>query len=259
MHETSHLPDRLKTKAALKFLGAAACAGVGVVLVGQQVRLRRAVEQQRLLQVQNDALIAKNEALQYEATRDGLTGLLNKAAFKNEIEELVKKRESFGVSFIDMDGAKLINDDPRFGHEFLDSLLARLGARLGERFHRKDEIMTHETKINGDIDQPTEEGTLGRYGGDEFGNVVRLNGDNGRREPDPKIQMENSNGYLREVLDEFAAEECAAHEGLQFGFSIGYAIWDPKNPQSPKELLKAADDAMYADKRQRKSQLESAT
>ena len=88
--------------------------------------------------------------LSFEATHDPLTGLQNRRAFTERLDEAVRgareRGEHHAVGFIDLDRFKVVND--RFGHAVGDRLLHEI-ARVMGRVVR-----------GGDV--------LARIGGDEF-------------------------------------------------------------------------------------------
>ncbi|BAZ12304.1 diguanylate cyclase/phosphodiesterase with extracellular sensor [Calothrix sp. NIES-4071] len=98
--------------------------------------------------------------LEYNANHDALTGLLNQTAFKQKLEEAIKRRDSaatisnssksyayhFAVLFLDLDYFKLINDS--LGHMMGDELLIEVTKRLQSCILPND--------------------TIARFGGDEF-------------------------------------------------------------------------------------------
>lgn len=79
------------------------------------------------------------------ANHDPLTGLANRHALKAQFD-ILKKRGSLSVAFIDLDDFKNVNDT--FGHRSGDEVLLQLSERLKEAC--------------------TESVTIGRIGGDEF-------------------------------------------------------------------------------------------
>lgn len=98
---------------------------------------------------------------EYNAHHDALTGLLNQTAFKQKLEEAIKRRNNadntiidinkksgfnFAVLFLDLDFFKLINDS--LGHIIGDILLVEVTKRLQSCILPKD--------------------TIARFGGDEF-------------------------------------------------------------------------------------------
>jgi diguanylate cyclase (GGDEF)-like protein len=101
-------------------------------------------------------LDAANAQLAERASRDDLTGLVNRAHFLSLASaaciEVDHDKEFVAVAFVDLDGMKSIND--RYGHRTGDTVLARVGQQLREAC------------------QPGE--VAARLGGDEFAVLARL-------------------------------------------------------------------------------------
>lgn len=73
-------------------------------------------------------LYRQHSTLEAASRTDGLTGLLNRRAFDNDLDAIDAAGSSFAVVFIDLDGFKTLND--RFGHAVGDSLLRGYGTWL---------------------------------------------------------------------------------------------------------------------------------
>ncbi|MET0505309.1 MAG: EAL domain-containing protein [Luteibacter sp.] len=90
------------------------------------------------------------ERLNHQATHDELTGLPNRRALRERLDELVAQcradHSGLMVLFIDLDHFKVIND--ALGHTLGDQVLRDVTLRLGDALH--------------------ESGHVGRFGGDEF-------------------------------------------------------------------------------------------
>lgn len=87
--------------------------------------------------------------LEYCASHDIMTNVLNKASFEKKISNILEnatKEDNHALFFVDLDDFKYVND--KYGHAFGDVLLAEIGERF--RLNIRD----------GDI--------IGRVGGDEF-------------------------------------------------------------------------------------------
>ena len=153
--------------------------------------------------------------LSFEATHDPLTGLQNRRAFTERLEEAVRgareRGEHHAVGFIDLDRFKVVND--RFGHAVGDRLLHEI-ARVMGRVVR-----------GGDV--------LARIGGDEFALLLA-----NCRLDDARHVAEK----LRAAVDNYRIQ----HEGevLDVGVSIGLAPIEAETT-SGTDALAEADAACY--------------
>lgn len=146
---------------------------------------------------------------------DALTGLPNKRLALERLQQALWLGQRSGavtaLLFIDLDGFKAVND--QLGHDAGDELLCLLAGRLQGSVRLGD--------------------TAARLGGDEF-IVLMPELDT----PEPAVQM------ARRILA--AVQQPLAIQGrdVVVGASIGIAC-SPAHGQTPGELLKAADRAMY--------------
>ncbi|DAB38014.1 MAG: hypothetical protein A2023_04710 [Sulfuricurvum sp. GWF2_44_89] len=167
---------------------------------------------------QHNQLRAQKNALQYQATHDALTGLANRILFSERLEHAIKKSKErhsqMALLFIDLDHFKEINDS--LGHEAGDEVLTIVTNRL------------HETIQNEEV--------LARFGGDEF--TVIIEG----------LQKAEEAMLLAEKILKVLSEPITVdHNELYVGCSIGISLY-PDNGDTPQDLLKYADAAMYAAK-----------
>jgi len=144
-----------------------------------------------------------------EARRDGLTGLLNRRAFDERLEDLVAGERPFEIALLDLDDFKRTNDE--LGHQAGDAVLCAF-ARVVQRTLRADEEVY-------------------RFGGDEFALL---------------IEGENAVSHVVERLLE-AARLHRRPRPLPT-VSAGVAV-SPADGRSKARLLARADDALYAAKR----------
>jgi diguanylate cyclase (GGDEF)-like protein/PAS domain S-box-containing protein len=153
--------------------------------------------------------------LEHRAFHDALTGLANRALFRDRIEHTLARsgRETdlcYGVLYLDLDSFKVVNDT--LGHAVGDSVLV----------HVADVIRA----CIRDVD------TAARLGGDEFS--VILDG------------MRDQSGAARvaqRLLDDLKAPVTIRGHEVQIDASIGIAIADAG--QDPDTFLRNADIAMY--------------
>ena len=92
-----------------------------------------------------------SEQLNYQATHDPLTGLVNRREFEMRLSRVVKSchedESEHALCYIDLDQFKVVNDT--CGHDAGDELLRQISALLDDKVRTRD--------------------TIARLGGDEFG------------------------------------------------------------------------------------------
>ncbi len=153
------------------------------------------------------------------AHHDALTGLANRAAVTQQIEEAAARQrrrgDSFTVLLLDLDRFKHVNDT--LGHSAGDALLREAAARL--------KALLRETDV------------LARLGGDEF--AIIQSGEASQRE---------AAGALADRVIEIIAKpfDIDGNE-VNIGTSIGIAL-APEHGTNPDSLLKMADMALYGAK-----------
>jgi diguanylate cyclase (GGDEF)-like protein/PAS domain S-box-containing protein len=158
------------------------------------------------------------EELAHQAFHDSLTGLSNRAVFRDRVDHALtrsaRQDSSLTVLLLDLDGFKMINDS--LGHDVGDDLLVAVGARLQACGRASD--------------------TVARLGGDEFAILLEDEGDEGR-----------AAAAADRVLDELAAPFEVRGREVFVRASIGIAISDGADSNTD-ELIRNADTAMYAAK-----------
>lgn len=166
----------------------------------------------------------EKDRLVYQATHDKLTGLLDRNGFEEKLTELMKKSSSVGILYLDLDGFKAVNDTK--GHAAGDSILTKIGSLL-----RSSDI-------------------TGRMGGDEFAIALDLEvKENERRGHNDLTPTERLAAVQEKVRKSIEEDEEIRQAGV--GVSIGTVIAAPGSRLD--QLLDQADQAMYEEKRQRKS------
>ena len=156
------------------------------------------------------------DKLEEIATRDGLTGLLNKKAILQVLDsELTRARRhdsTLGLMMLDLDYFKKINDT--YGHQAGDTVLVTATKLIDKHVRGIDYI--------------------GRYGGEEI--VIVL----------PDTSEMESVEIAERIRRSLASTPIAASESdyVNITVSIGIAIF-PMNGIDEDALLKNADQAMY--------------
>jgi diguanylate cyclase (GGDEF)-like protein/PAS domain S-box-containing protein len=174
----------------------------------------------RYVSVFNDImdLWRKDEYLRHLAFHDALTGLPNRSLLMERLDRhmVMAQREQFGMAlmFLDLDRFKYVNDT--FGHDVGDEILREVAQRLLTLVRQSD--------------------TVARLGGDEF--VIQLNN------PAHKDEVAHIASRVASVVSEPMEFRGKA---VQVETSIGIAMF-PADGQTPVELIKNADAAMYAAK-----------
>lgn len=196
---------------------------LGTLAFYGQVRRRPTSEQLALLRdwarVAGIA-IERNRALErlvHDARHDSLTGLANRMATMEALEEATRRAgpdHPVAVLFVDLDGLKRLNDT--LGHDRADEMLREVGARLSA------------TVPEGCV--------VGRFGGDEF--VVVAEG----------LPDRSAVGALAVRLLEVIAAPLPGRDNLGVTASIGIALGSDAALDA-RELLREADTAMYSAKR----------
>jgi diguanylate cyclase (GGDEF)-like protein/PAS domain S-box-containing protein len=158
------------------------------------------------------------EELKHQAFHDALTGLANRALFRDRLEHALarsaRSATSLAVLFLDLDDFKLVNDS--LGHAAGDELLVDVAARL------------MRTLRSGD--------TAARFGGDEF--AILLEETN-----DAEYPCWVAERLLEALKPPFRIEDRPV--GVRGSIGIAHS---QSGMEGPAEVLRAADVAMYAAK-----------
>jgi diguanylate cyclase (GGDEF)-like protein/PAS domain S-box-containing protein len=159
------------------------------------------------------------------ATHDPLTGLCNRRALTERLEQSVSRLKRNGAAiallFIDLDGFKHVND--QHGHNAGDEVLCEVARRLLN--------ITRETDV------------VGRLGGDEF--VVLA---------ESEVSLLSVNTMCERIMQALETP-CEFSDGdVRVSVSIGVALCPPV-VHDAVELLRVADEAMYEAKRSGKGRV----
>jgi diguanylate cyclase (GGDEF)-like protein len=152
------------------------------------------------------------------ANFDPLTTLANRAQLQDKLEACVRQsvgtQRPFALLFIDLDHFKDVNDT--LGHHWGDKLLQQVAQRLKASTRGAD--------------------TVARLGGDEFTVILQDVADN-----------DAATRVAQTLLDTLAKPYQLEGEPYVVSASIGITLF-PQDADGSADLLKAADQAMYAAK-----------
>ena len=171
-----------------------------------------------------EAHYSVQDHLRQLALLDPLTKVSNVERFHHEIRMLDAAGVPYAVMVTDLDNLKALND--AHGHQAGSAAIQTM-ANVLRRVVRTTDLVA-------------------RYGGDEF--VVIL------READ-RVGAQIVMNRVRKILSE---ERLPTAPDVDLNVSMGVAL-SGEDGATPEELLRNADDAMYADKRARKVSRESAS
>ncbi len=185
-------------------------------VTSEELQIASVLAEQISLAVAN---IKLRQSLRDQAIRDSLTGLYNRRflmeMLQKEILRAKREKLQIAVLMIDIDHFKRFNDN--FGHDAGDRVLTQVGSAM------RDGIRGHDVAC--------------RYGGEEFTVVLP--------------------GASQEEAIEIADRLCDAVRNLKLvsdnntlgtiSISIGIAMY-PAFGKDPEDLIKQADDALYAAK-----------
>jgi diguanylate cyclase (GGDEF)-like protein/PAS domain S-box-containing protein len=166
------------------------------------------------------------EKFHYFSVHDPLTGLYNRRVLEERIADEIHRAKRYhhniAIFMLDIDHFKMINDT--YGHQNGDMVLCHLAELLKASIRKTDYVA--------------------RYGGEEF--IVVL----------PEASLLKSKELAERLCAQIAQTPITidGNKQIRMTVSIGVAIF-PEYGKSWKELLAAADSAMYAAKRSGRNQV----
>ncbi len=156
--------------------------------------------------------------LEQLADQDSLAPVLNRRAFIRELSRMAAFEERYGaagaVLYFDVNDLKTINDT--HGHAAGDAVLKRIC-----------EVLLRDTRAS-DV--------VGRLGGDEFGVILAQSG------------LDQAAAKAARLAEAIAAEEVSWDDD-RLQVTVAYGAHSLTGGQPADDALKAADEAMYANKR----------
>lgn len=179
----------------------------------QALQEQEQVLEQRVAE-RTEALAAANARLRELAMRDPLTGLANRMALRQHLEQAWqrarRRNEMLALIMLDLDGFKPVNDC--HGHEAGDQLLIEVARRLQASARTTDQVA--------------------RLGGDEFVLVCESIG-----------SPQQAQALAGRILDALGQPFRLCDRDIRIGASIGISFG--LDCSTGDELLREADQAMY--------------
>jgi len=185
-------------------------------LMRRQKELEFAVaERTRELRLEKQDLLAAREALREQATKDGLTGLLNHGAvfdvLEREFARVGRRNGSLAFIMADLDLFKKVNDT--YGHLAGDAVLQDCSRRILAAVRPYDSV--------------------GRYGGEEF--VILM----------PECRLQEAVERAEQVRKAIAQHPIVTRAGaISVTCSFGVCAAS-RLASKPEELVQSADRALY--------------
>jgi diguanylate cyclase len=179
------------------------------MLVAATFLLQMIFDQQR----QWLGLLLLEQEMRVQARTDPLTGLLNRRAIAEKLDQRLADpaSEPFNLALVDLDGFKQVNDS--HGHALGDQLLCAVGQRL--------------------IAAAGQGADVARIGGDEFAILM------------PSQSALSAQAIPGVLLSALVAPYAIGDRSVRIGGSAGVARW-PDDGSAIEALLEKADKALYA-------------
>lgn len=173
----------------------------------------------KLYHAQQSIDVTEYEEMSMTASIDELTGMLNRRAGKERMDELMQEAKAEGevlaVILYDINGLKVVND--LYGHSEGDKLIQYISAITKKCLNPKDEFF--------------------RLSGDEF--ILILYGES----------LEKADVRMQQVLKCLKEERAAFDIFYEASFSYGMLQVYPAEQYSVMDIISRADEQMYIQKR----------
>ncbi|PYQ30510.1 MAG: diguanylate cyclase response regulator [Acidobacteria bacterium] len=181
---------------------------------------------ERIVRLQKE-LLETNKRLELLSITDGLTKLNNHRYFQDELvrafEESMRYGRPLSLAMIDLDFFKKVNDT--YGHAVGDEVL-KCAAKLFRQSARSTDLVA-------------------RYGGEEFAVMM------------PETDLEDAAVFaekIRSIIESTSFDTAAG--SIPVTVSIGVASVPHSRITTPKELIVAADKALYRAKKNGRNQVQ---
>ena len=191
-----------------------------------ELRLLGLLSDQAAVAISNASL---HQMISRQAYSDTLTGLPNRRALDERLEEEVQSTRrnnySFAVIMMDLDGFKAVNDT--YGHATGDDVLRTVFGQMARGVRTTD--------------------FLARYGGDELSLILS------------QTEMSSAQVVTEKILEGMKKLKYKLPDGkrLRIGISGGIAIF-PVHARNGPDLLRAADAALYQAKKYQRGTFQTA-
>lgn len=165
------------------------------------------------------------------AATDSLTGLPNRRHFNDVInrewQRAIRENSQLSLLMIDADGFKSYNDT--YGHQAGDEVLRTIGQCVGDSVRRATDLPA-------------------RFGGEEFSVLL------------PNTDLRGAEEVAEKIRANVGAVRIRDHEGFRSAptVSVGVASIAPQFGQHYRNLINAADQALYEAKRNGRNRVEKA-
>jgi len=229
-----HVPEKDLTPMTRQFLIAhlaltgllATLAATGALLLARAQHRRKTAEEARERML--DDLTVAQADLDYKATHDELSGLWNRRAILEKLEEelarATRENSSLAVIMADVDHFKGINDN--HGHLAGDAVLREVARRIRSSLRAYD--------------------SMGRYGGEEFVIIVPGTDTEESREIAERVRSDLSDRPIQTPDNDFKVT-----------VSLGVALADPTENIDLNSVLRSADEALYRAKKAGRNRVET--
>lgn len=182
------------------------------------------VSETAMAQKMLEAAVEQNLSLEETSQRDALTGLFNRRYFDEHIRLEMHRAQHyqwhFCLAMLDIDFFKKVNDT--YGHDAGDEVLRSVAQTLLKQIRNSD--------------------ILCRFGGEEF--VLLL----------PKMDIKDGNNICERIVTEIRNTPIEIHDQQTIHITMSIGISRYRAGINPNDLLKEADQALYASKQNGRNQ-----